>query len=80
MENENEQISVPVWRTAQQCCDMIKAVDKDSGITRFYIVKLANQEQIRSLKSGRKILVDYNSLIAYLNGTEYKAPAKQLKI
>lgn len=68
------------WRTAQQACDLIKEKDKDTGITRFYIVKLANGEKIRSLKSGRKLLVDFDSLIAFLQGTEYEFEAKQIKI
>lgn len=71
---------VIVWRTAQQCCDLIKKLDPDTGITRFYIVKLANGEKIRSLKSGRKILIDYASLKAYLKGVEYPYEAKQLII
>ena len=33
------------WRTAQQACDLIKEKDNDTGITRFYIVKLANGEK-----------------------------------
>lgn len=77
---EEQKIPVAYWRTAQQCCDMIHEYDASSGITRFYIVRLANQEKVRSLKSGRKILVDFNSLLAYLNGTEYNAPTKQLKV
>lgn len=68
------------WRTAQQACDLIKEKDNDTGITRFYIVKLANGEKIRSLKSGRKLLVDFDSLIAFLQGTEYEFEAKQIKI
>jgi len=71
---------VVIWRTAQQCSDLIKNQDPDTGITRFYIVKLANSEKIRSLKSGRKLLVDYESLMAYLKGLDYKYPAKQLII
>ena len=68
------------WRTAQQAWDLIKKKDNDTGITRFYIVKLANGEKIRSLKSGRKLLVDFDSLIAFLQGTEYEFEAKQIKI
>ena len=68
------------WRTDQQACDLIKEKDNDTGITRFYIVKLANGEKIRSLKSGRKLLVDFDSLIAFLQGTEYEFEAKQIKI
>lgn len=68
------------WRTAQQTCNLIKEKDNDTGITRFYIVKLANGEKIGSLKSGRKLLVDFDSLIAFLQGTVYEFEAKQIKI
>lgn len=69
-----------ILKPAQQACDLIKEKDNDTGITRFYIVKLANGEKIRSLKSGRKLLVDFDSLIAFLQGTEYEFEAKQIKI
>lgn len=68
------------WRTAQQACDLIKEQDENTGITRFYIVKLANNEKIRSLKSGRKLLVDFDSLIAFLQGTDYEYESKQIRI
>ena len=68
------------WRTAQQCCDIIKEKDPLSVISRFYIVKLANSQKIRSLKSGRKIMVDYLSLDAYLKGIDYEYPAGQITI
>ena len=68
------------WRTAQQACDLIKEQDENTGITRFYIVKLANNEKIRSLKSGRKLLVDFDSLIAFLQGIEYEYESKQIRI
>jgi len=77
---ELEHTSIIMWRSAQQACDLIKERDKDSGITRFYITKLANSGQIRSLKTGRKLLVDVMSLISYLNGTPYEFEAKQLKV
>lgn len=75
---ELEHQSMIMWRTAQQACDLIKEQDKDSGITRFYIVKLANSEKIRSLKSGRKLLIDFTSLLAFLHGTHYEYEPKQM--
>ena len=68
------------WRTAQEICDLIKSEDENTGITRFFIVKLANQQKIRSIKSGRKLLIDYDSLLAYFQGVEYKYPMSQEKI
>lgn len=68
------------WRTAQQACDLIKEQDEETGITRFYIVKLANNEKIRSLKSGRKLLIDFDSLVAFLQGTPYEYEAKQIRV
>lgn len=68
------------WRTAQEAFELIKKEDEETSISRFFIIKLANEKLIRSLKTGRKLLIDYDSLIAYLNEKEYEYPASQRKI
>nr|WP_315022976.1 helix-turn-helix domain-containing protein [uncultured Aminipila sp.] len=53
-------------RTVEQAYQDIKAVDENSSITRNYIRSLANSGKIPAHKSGRKLLVNMDSLENYL--------------
>jgi len=67
-------------RTAQEACDDIKSQDSQSALSVFLIKKLATQGKIRSIKTGKKLLIDYDSLIAFLNGQTYELPLSQILI
>ena len=56
-------------RTIPKAYEYIKQqIDTESDITKYMIRKLAEQELISVVKTGRKILVDVDSLLAYLSG------------
>ena len=57
---------MPIYRTINQCHDTIYQNDKDTAITKFFIRKLCNENLVKNIKAGSKILVDYNSLLSYL--------------
>lgn len=57
---------MPIFRTINQCHDTIYQNDKDTAITKFFIRKLCNENLVKNIKAGNKILVDYNSLLTYL--------------
>lgn len=59
---------MPNYRTINQCHSLILAEDKDSAISLFFIRKLCQQNHVKHLKAGNKILVDYTSLINFLKG------------
>ncbi len=54
------------YRTIEKCYEMILNEDKDSAITVFFIRKLCQQDKVRTIKVGVKTLVDYDSLMKYL--------------
>ena len=66
------------FRTIDEAHAELKELDPKSSISVFLIRKMAQQEKIRSLKTGCKIMVDVDSLIAYLKGEDYEHPAKML--
>lgn len=74
------EVNMVKWRTAQEAYELIKKEDEGTSISRFFIMKLANEKLIRSIKTGRKLLVDFDSLIAYLNDKEYEYPPSQRKL
>ncbi len=53
-------------RTIEQAYKDIKAVDENTSITRNYIRSLANSGKIPIHKSGRKLLVNMDTLEKYL--------------
>ena len=57
---------------------MLKQEDPNSGLSDFLIRKLANSYKIRSFKTGNKILIDYDSLMAYLRNEDYNLSMEQL--
>lgn len=58
-------------RTIQQAAAEIKAKDKNTAITEFYIRKIVNAGEVSSHKSGGKYLINMDLLERYLeNGGE----------
>ena len=57
---------------------MLKQEDPNSGLSDFLIRKLANNYKIRSFKTGNKILIGYDSLMAYLRSEDYDLPMEQV--
>ena len=64
-------------RTINETLQMLKQEDLNSGLSDFLIRKLANNYKIRSFKTGNKILIDYDSLMAYLRSEDYDLPMEQ---
>lgn len=56
-----------MWRTINQCYDLIKAIDIDSAVSKYGLRMLAKNRQVETLQFGSKILINYKSLCAYLN-------------
>ena len=65
-------------RTINETLQMLKQEDPNSGLSDFLIRKLANSYKIRSFKTGNKILIDYDSLMAYLRNEDYNLSMEQL--
>lgn len=54
-------------RSIKQALDIIKTQDKDTAITIHCIRSWVKENKIRSLRSGKKILIDIESLLDYIN-------------
>ncbi len=65
-------------RTINETLQMLKQEDPNSGLSDFLIRKLANNYKIRSFKTGNKILIDYDPLMAYLRSEDYDLPMEQV--
>lgn len=58
---------LPRMRTAKECFNMIHEADPDSRISLTYIRNLAKNRLVIAHKIGSRILINYDSLIEYLN-------------
>lgn len=67
-------------RTIKETLQMIKQEDPNTGLSEFLIRKPANNYKIRSFKNGNKILIDYDSLLAFLQSKDYELPMEQVTI
>lgn len=54
-------------RSIKQSLDIIKEQDKDTAITMHCIRLWVKENKIRSLRSGKKVLIDVESLLEYIN-------------
>ena len=67
-------------RTINEAVQMIRKYDPESRISAYMIRQLAYNEKIRSIKSGSKVMVDFDSLLAFLQSKEYYLPMEQIKL
>ena len=58
---------LPRMRVAAECFKMIKHEDPASRISLHYIRQLSNSGAIPTVKSGNRLLINYDKLIEYLN-------------
>ena len=67
-------------RTINEAVQMIRKEDPESRISAYMIRQLAYNEKIRSIKSGSKVMIDFDSLLAFLQSKEYYLPMEQMKL
>ena len=61
---------IPRMRTIQQCAAYFKERDPGTSVGEWCIRQMVNQGEIPVVRSGRKILVNLDTLIEYLSGEE----------
>ena len=66
--------------TINEAVQMIRKEDPESRISAYMIRQLAYNEKIRSIKSGSKVMIDFDSLLAFLQSKEYYLPMEQIKL
>lgn len=59
---------IPRMRTIQQCAAYFKEQDPESGLGEWRIRQMVNREEIPAYHAGRRILINLDTLIAYVSG------------
>ena len=62
-------ITLARMRTLDECYNEIKAMDKNTAISKYYIRQLALSGKIPVVMCGRKRLINLDALIEYLSGS-----------
>lgn len=58
----------------------INEVAEKTGLAKFYIRRLALQNKVKNVRAGKKILINFDKLIEFLNGNdETMEAAPQIK-
>ena len=58
---------MPRFRTIRECLEMLKEIDDNTAITENFIRTLCNEQKVHYFNSGNKSLVNFDSLLAFLN-------------
>ena len=54
-------------RTIREVIALLKQADSQTAVTYHFIRKLCDRGCIKSIRAGKKILINYDELLAYLN-------------
>lgn len=54
-------------RTVKECLEYIKTLDPDTAITEWFIRTLCKDNKIQYFASGKKLLINLDNLISYIN-------------
>ena len=57
-------------RTIRDAIAMIKETDCSTAITYHFVRKLCDNGQVATLRAGKKILINYDELLAFLGMSE----------
>lgn len=59
----------PRMRTIKETIEELKAIDPDTAIREYFVRDLVNSGAIPCVRAGRKILINFDRFLEYLNGT-----------
>lgn len=54
-------------RTIREAIALLKQADSQTAVTYHFIRKLCDSGCVKSIRAGKKILINYDELLAYLN-------------
>ena len=57
-------------RTIRDAISMIKEKDHSTAITYHFVRRLCDNGQVTTLRAGKKILINYDELLAFLGMSE----------
>ena len=61
-------ITQPRMRTLDECYNELKAIDPNTSVSKYFIRRLAVSGTIPCIMAGRKRLINFDKLLAYLSG------------
>lgn len=61
------QVKKKRMRTIRDSLELLKKVDPDTAVTYHFLRKLCDTNVITVVKTGKKFLLNYDELLAFLN-------------
>ena len=62
----NDNRSIPRMRTVQEAARELKELDARTGMTAYHIRRLVLEGVIPSVRAGKKILLNFDTLLEYM--------------
>lgn len=75
-----ETTRTPRMRTVKEAAQELKALDSHTAVTEYHIRRLALQGVLPKVKAGKKVLINLDTLIEYLqnpNAEKFRITATQ---
>ena len=66
MNNNLTEFKIPRMRTVAEAAKELKAMDEHTAVTEYYIRQLALSGVLPRVKAGRKLLINFDLLLEYL--------------
>lgn len=67
MYNNLTNFKIPRMRTVHEAAQELKAIDEHSSVTEYHIRQLALSGILPRVQAGRKLLINFDTLIEYLH-------------
>lgn len=59
---------IPRMRTVKEAIEELKAIDPQTAVREYFLRDLVAQNAIPVVRAGRKILINFDKLLEYLDG------------
>ncbi|MGN0491458.1 hypothetical protein [Ruminococcus sp.] len=66
MNNNSNEFKIPRMRTVHEAAQELKEMDEHTAVTEYHIRRLALSGVLPRVQAGRKLLINFDNLIEYL--------------
>lgn len=74
MRKNQQETVLPRMRVARECYTMLREADPETRVSERYIRMLAKRGKIPTLRVGNRMLINYDSLLSYLENPPAERP------
>ena len=73
-------MKTPRMRTIKETIQELKKIDPKTAVREYYVRELVNNNKIAYLRAGRKILINFDAFLEYLQNPNKTEPGNTTSI